>query len=129
MPDTDIDEADPSVLALIKAATGIVSLSSMLAEIAQLEAVRSVGLPSGLFADVAAKVLAGWRARAALESRSHLREHSDELTLTLLAALVHCRTWEITDALVTVHAIEARVDRRVTKQPVAEFKRVQGKEK
>lgn len=68
-----------------------------------------------------------------MESPSHLREHSDELTLTLLAALVYCRTWEVTDALVTlllriVHAIEARADRRVTKQLVAEFKRVQGKE-
>jgi hypothetical protein len=62
-----------------------------------------------------------------VESPSHLRGHGDELTVTLLAA------WEITDALVTlllrtVHAIEARADRRVTKQLVAEFKRAQGKE-
>ena len=53
--------------------------------------------------------------------------------MTLLAALVYCRTWEITDALVTlllraVHAIGARADRRVTKQLVAEFRRVHGKE-
>lgn len=131
--DTDVDDADPSVLALIKAATGNVSLSSMLMEISRLEAVRAIGLPAGLFADVAPKVLAGWRARAAVESPSHLRDHSVEVTLTLLAALVHCRSWEITDALVTlllrtVHAIEARADRRVTKQLVAEFRRVQGKE-
>lgn len=69
----------------------------------------------------------------AVESPSHLREHSGELTLTLLAALAYCRTWEVTDAPVTlllwiVHAIEARADRRVTKQLVAEFKRVYGKE-
>jgi TnpA family transposase len=133
VPDADVDEADPSALALIKASAGNVSLSSMLTEISRLEAVRAVGLPAGLFADVAPKVLAGWRARAAVESPSHLREHSDELTLTLLAALVYCRTSEVTDALVTlllriVHAIEARADRRVTKQLVAEFKRVHGKE-
>ncbi len=65
-----------------------------------------------MFADVAPKVLAAWRARAAVESPSHLRAHSVEVTLTLLAALVHCRSWEITEALVTlllrtVHAIEA----------------------
>jgi hypothetical protein len=131
--DTDVDDADPSVLALIKAATGNVSVSSMLTEISRLEAVRAIGLPAGLFADVAPKVLAAWRARAAVESPSHLRAHSVEVTLTLLAALVHCRSWEITDALVTlllctVHAIEARADRRVTKQLVAEFRRVQGKE-
>jgi hypothetical protein len=53
--------------------------------------------------------------------------------VTLLAALVYSRTWEITDALVTlllrvVHAIGARADRKVTKQLVAEFKKVHGKE-
>jgi hypothetical protein len=82
--DTDVDDADPSVLALIKAATGNVSLSSMLTEISRLEAVRAIGLPAGLFADVASKVLAAWRTRAAVESPSHLRDHSVEVTLTLL---------------------------------------------
>lgn len=64
-PDTDVDEADPSVLALIRAATGNVSLSSTLTEISRLEAVRAVGLPAGLLTDVTPKVLAAWRARAA----------------------------------------------------------------
>ncbi|WP_433258326.1 DUF4158 domain-containing protein [Streptosporangium sp. CA-135522] len=127
------EDADPSAWALIKASAGNVSLASMLTEVSRLEAVRAIGLPAGLSADVAPKVLAAWRARAAVESPSHLRDHSDELTVTLLAALVHCRAWEITDALVTlllrtVHAIQARADRRVTKQLVAEFKRVHGKE-
>jgi len=36
-------------------------------EIAKLEAVRAVGLPADLFADVAPKVLDGWRARAVKE--------------------------------------------------------------
>jgi TnpA family transposase len=113
-------EADPGLLALIKASAGNVSLASMLTEISRLEAVRAVGLPDGLFADVAPKVVAAWRARAAVESPSHLRDpRSDpDMTVTLLAALVYSRTWEITDALVTlllrvVHAIGARADRRV----------------
>ena len=46
---------------------------------------------------------------------------------------MYSRTWEVTDALVTlllrvVHAIGARADRKVTKQLVAEFKKVHGKE-
>jgi hypothetical protein len=50
-----------------------------------------------------------------------------------LAALVYSRTWETTDALVrlllrVVHAIGAQADRQVTKQLVAEFRRVHGKE-
>ena len=47
---------------------GNVSLESMLTEIDKLRAVRAVGLPPALFADVAPKVVAGWRARAAVES-------------------------------------------------------------
>lgn len=128
-------EADPGLLALIKASAGNVSLASMLTEISRLEAVRAIGLPDGLFADVAPKVVAAWRSRAAVESLSHLRDpRSDpDMTVTLLAALVYSRTWEVTDALVTlllrvVHAIGARADRRVTKQLVAEFKKVHGKE-
>jgi hypothetical protein len=43
-------------------------------------------LPGDLFADVAPRVLAGWRARVMVESPSHLRDHPEPLTLTLLAA-------------------------------------------
>jgi hypothetical protein len=49
------------VLGLIKSAPGSVTLDSMLAEIEKLEAVRAIGLPADLFADVAPRVLAGWR--------------------------------------------------------------------
>ena len=67
-------EADPGLLALIKASAGNVSLASMLTEISRLEAVRAIGLPAGLFADIAPRVVAAWRARAAMESPSHLRD-------------------------------------------------------
>jgi TnpA family transposase len=121
------------VLSLVKAVPGNVSLESMLTEIRKLRAVRAVGLPTGLFADIAPKVLAGWRTRAMVESPSHLREHSEPLMLTLLAALLHAREREITDTLVdlfvsTVHRIGARAERRVTEELVNAFKRVTGKE-
>jgi hypothetical protein len=110
------DEAD-SVLALVKSDPGNVSLESMLTEIKKLRAVRAIGLPPGLFADVAPRVLAGWRSRASLESPSHLRDHPVELRVTLLAALLHTREREITDTLVdllisTVHRINALSFRR-----------------
>ena len=44
---TKAGEADPGLLALIKASAGNVSLASMLTEIARLEAVRAIGLPAG----------------------------------------------------------------------------------
>lgn len=122
-----------TVLGSIKSAPGNVSLESMMTEISKLQAVRAVGLPVGLFADVAPKVLDGWRARAAVEAPSHLRRHAQPLTLTVLAALVHQREREITDTLVelliaTVHRIGARAERRVTNELINAFKRVTGKE-
>jgi hypothetical protein len=86
-----------------------------------------------VFADVAPKVVAAWRARAAVEAPSHLRDHPREVTLTLLAALIHCREREITATLVellisTVHRINARAEVRVTKELIKELTRVTGKE-
>lgn len=127
------DEIEDSVLALVKSHPGNVSLESMLTEIKKLRAVRAIELPAGLFADVAPKVLTEWRARAAVESPSHLRPHPDALKLALLATLLHTREREITDTLVdllisTVHRINARADRRVTQELVNAFKKVTGKE-
>lgn len=60
-------EDAPPVLGKIKESPANVSLETMLTEIDKLLAVR-VGLLADLFADVAPKVVAGWWARAAVES-------------------------------------------------------------
>jgi TnpA family transposase len=132
---TDETEDDPreSVLALIRSMPGNVSLESLRTEKRKLLAARGVGLPPRLFADVAPKVLAGWRGRCAVESPSHLRRRSADAACTLLAAYVHERTREITDELTelliaTVHRIDARAQKRVTEELVNAFKRVDGKE-
>jgi hypothetical protein len=108
----------------------------MLTEIRKLTAIRAVGLPPGLFADVAPNVMLGWRARAAVESPSHLRRrlpNSPQSAVTLLAALLAGREREVTDSLVdlliaTVHRIGARAERKVTGELVNAFRRVTGKE-
>src|SRR5664280_2626033 len=112
---------------------GNVSLETMLTEIDRLRAVRAIGLPAGLFDDVAPKIVDGWRARAAVEWPSHLREHPRPLRVTLLAALLSAREREITDTLVdlliaTVHRIGARAEKKVTEELVNAFRRVTGKE-
>lgn len=119
------------VLSGIKSVPGNVSLDSMLTEISKLRAVRTVGLPAGMFDDVSPKLVTAWRARAMVESPSHLRDHNEALRLTLMAALIHCREREITDTLVdlliaTVHRIGARADKKVTQELVNAFKRVTG---
>jgi len=119
----------PEVWAAIRADPGSVSLNTCKSERRKLDWIRAVGLPSGLFADIAPKIVAGWRARAAVESPSHLRnDHSDGVRWTLLAAYLHCREREITDGLVelliaTVHRINARAETRTREQFVADIAR------
>jgi hypothetical protein len=125
--------AGVDVFAAIRDEPGNVSVKTIGQETFKLGAIRAVGLPDGLFADVAPKVLAGWRARVAAEAPSHLRSHPHEVMVTLLAAYLYCRHREITDALAdlliaTVHRINARADTKVTSDFVAELKRVSGKE-
>lgn len=126
-------EGGSVVLASIRSDPGNVSLNTMLTEIAKLEAVREIGVPDEVFADIGPKIVKNWRSRAAVESPSHLRDHPQRVKLTLLAALLHCRRREITDTLVellnsTVHRINARAEVRVTNELIKEFKRVTGKE-
>jgi TnpA family transposase len=85
-----------------------------------------------VFAGIAANVVTAWRARAAVESPSHLARHDQPVRLVLLAALLHLREREITDTLVellnqTVHKINARAEKKVTDELVKEFKRVRNK--
>ncbi|MCM3885649.1 Tn3 family transposase [Frankia sp. R82] len=125
----DLEDDDADVLAAIKSDPGNVSLASMLTEIAKLEAVRAVALPAGVFAGVGPKAVAAWRARAGVESPSHLRAHPRPVRLVLLAALLHLREREITDTLVellnsTIHKINAHAEKTVTERFVREYKRI-----
>ncbi|MEO8969345.1 MAG: Tn3 family transposase, partial [Solirubrobacteraceae bacterium] len=127
------DDDEENLLGLIKAAPGNVSLETMLVEISKLEAIRAIGLPTGLFTGIDARIVAGWRARAAVESPVHLREHPQPTKLALLCALLYLREREVTDALAqllisTVHRINARSEDKVITELVKDFKRVTGKE-
>ncbi|MBW0106196.1 Tn3 family transposase, partial [Pseudonocardia sp. KRD-291] len=100
--------------------------------IAKLEAIRAIGLPPDALADVSARIMSGWRARAAVQAPSHFRDFAAATRWVLLTALLTEREREITDTLVellisTVHAINARADRRVTEEMVASFHRVRNK--
>ena len=121
------------VLGELKADPGRISLDSLLAEVDKLERIRSLGLPADLFADATDPVVGAWRARAAQEYPSDLRERPRQVRLTLLAALCWARTGEITDGLVElligiVHKIGTRAENRVEGELLADLRRVRGKE-
>lgn len=61
------------LFAVIREEPGNVSVKTIEREVSKLRGIRQVGLPGGLFADVAPKILASWRARVAAEAPSHLR--------------------------------------------------------
>src|SRR5450755_3250058 len=129
----DDNDQDENVLGLIKAAPGNVSLETMLVEISKLEAIRAIGLPARLFDGIDARIVAGWRARATVESPVHLREHPSATKLALLCALLYLREREVTDSLAqllisTVHRINAHAEQKVVAELVKDFKRVTGKE-
>ena len=103
--------AGVDVFAAIRDEPGNVSVKTIGQEAFKLGAIRAAGLPDDLFADVAPKVLAGWRARVAAEAPSHLRSHPPEIMVTLLAAYLYCRQREITDALTGHHPTHLAVRR------------------
>jgi hypothetical protein len=127
------NEEGTTLLAALKRDPGAVGLDSLLTEITKLTAVRQLGLPEGLFVDCSEKLLAAWRARAIKMYPSDFRDTSEDVRITLLAALCSSRQAEITDALVDllvalVQKINARAERRVERQLTAELKKVRGKE-
>ena len=75
----------------LKADAGAISLESVLTEIAKLERLRSLGLPTDVFRDVSLKVVERFRQRSAAEAPNELRAHAPAFArhvsrLTVLAA-------------------------------------------
>lgn len=135
--ESDSTESKPDALkraiwSTLKADPGRASTETMFEEIAKLEQLRALNLPSDLFANVPRKVLQGYRQRAAIEEPYELRRHPAALRLTLLSAYCHLRMQEISDTLVDVlleiiHRIGIRAEHKVEKELLEDFKRVTGK--
>jgi hypothetical protein len=132
VPEASGEEEEAFPLSLLRLDPGPVGVESALTEIAKLRSLRTIGLPSDLFAGYAPKLVERLRRRVAAESPSHIRQHPQAIRMTLLAALVFQRTQEVTDALVTlliqiVHRIGKRAERRVETAYLNDLKLVDGK--
>jgi TnpA family transposase len=119
-------------LYVLKADPGRVSLDSLLAEIAKLQAIRQVGLPGEVFGGVAPRLVARFRQRVAAAPPRELRAHAAPLRYALLAAFCHLRSQELTDNLVDlligiIHKIGVRAERKVEDEMIADLLRVPGK--
>jgi hypothetical protein len=116
----------------LKAEAGAIGLDSVLAEIAKLERLRSLGLPTDVFRGVSLNVVERFRQRSAAEAPNELRAHAPALRATLVASLCWLRQREVTDSLVdlliqVIHKINVRAEKRVEKELLDDFRRVTGK--
>ena len=121
-----------ALLNFVRGDPGRAGVASVARGLERLEAIRAVGLPANLFADVLPHEIELCRRRVAVQPPSDLRRLPEPARLAWLAAYAHLRGRTLTDNLVellveTVHAIGARAERRVEKQAIGELKRVTGK--
>jgi TnpA family transposase len=128
----DQSQFKQSVFNFLKTDPGRTSLKSIFSEVSKLQCLRELGLPTKLFTGVPLKIIAHYRRRASAETPRELRRHPAHIRYTLVAAFCWQRSQEITDSLVEllvqiVHRIHVNAERRVDKQLIEEFKRVDGK--
>jgi hypothetical protein len=108
------------------------TLKAVLKEIARLQQLCQVKLPPNLFDELTPRQVAAFRSRVYAESGAELRRHPPARRYPLLAAFCQSRSQEVADNLVesllqAIHRIGARAERRVDKEIIAEYKRVDGK--
>jgi TnpA family transposase len=122
----------PAVLMRLRSSPGRPSLAGIQDELAKLELIRNIALPSDLFDRVRPHDLERYRRRVAVEAPFELRRHPEPARLTWLAAFVHLRGRTLIDDLVdllieTIHHIGARAERRVERDMLNDLRRVSGK--
>jgi TnpA family transposase len=117
----------------LKADPGRLGLKSLLREIDKLHSIHQIQLPEDLFASYSPKLVEQYRRRASADLAGRLRRHPDAIRYTLLASFCHQRVQEITDSLVDlliqiIHRLSINAERRVERELIANFKRVNNKE-
>jgi hypothetical protein len=122
----------PAVLLRLRGSPGRPSLASIQNELAKLEVIRAIGLPTDLFDRLRPQDLERYQRRVAAEAPYELRRHPEPARLTWLGAFVHLRGRTLIDDLVdllieTVHRIGARAERRVERDMLNDLRRVAGK--
>ena len=126
------DDGDGTAYARLAADPGRAGLESLLAEIAKLERLRALALPSGLLHGLHPDQAKRFRRRAAVETAWELRRPPERIRLPLLAFWCAPREAEVVDGLVELliqvtHRITVKAERRVIDELVEEAREVRGK--
>jgi len=133
-PDDEEDERafQHSLFLSLKRDPARLSANAIIKEVEKLEVLQNVGLPEDLFDYITPRLIGKYRQRAAAEPPRELRNHSNSIKYTLLAAFCWQRRREVTDNLVDllkriVNKMNIRAESRVEAAYIADIKRVHGK--
>nr|WP_207726911.1 Tn3 family transposase [Anaerosolibacter carboniphilus] len=116
----------------LRADPGRIGLESVFREVTKLKTIQQLGLPNDLFNNIPQKVLKKYKQRAVAEDLRELRRHPEAVRYTLLSAFFWLRCREITDNLIElliqiIHRISVRAERKVDKELINDFRKVNGK--
>ena len=133
--ETEIDyntDGDAMSFSELRADPGRIGLESVFREITKLRTIQQLGLPDNLFNSVPNKIVKRYKLRAVSEKLPELRRHPEHVRYTILAAFFWLRCREITDNLIElliqiIHRISVRAEKRVEKELINDFRKVNGK--
>jgi TnpA family transposase len=116
----------------LRADPGRLGLESVYKEIAKLQTIQLLNLQDSLFNKIPTKILKKYKHRVVSEKLMELRRHPDKMRYSLLAIFFWLRKREITDNLIElliqiIHRIGVKAERKIDKELLNDFKKVNGK--
>ena len=122
-----------SDFATLRREAGPIGVQSILAEVDKLDRLRRIAPSPGLYLNVPAHQVRDLRQRASVAKSRELQRLPAVTRYAQVGAYLWSRAREVTDELVelliqVVHRINARAERRVTKEMIADLKKVRGKQ-
>ena len=116
----------------LKSNPGNISVDSVLKEIDKLKTIGQINIPDNLFNNISLNILRRYKLRVVSENLREIRRHPEPMRYTLLAIFFWLRSREITDGLIEllikiIHRIGVKAERKVDRELLNDFKRVNGK--
>lgn len=121
-----------TLLADLKLDAGARSVQTVKQEKAKLDVITALELPADLFRGVSPRLLRQFQRQVATEDMQGLQRHPDARRWTLLVAFCFVRRQEIIDTLAellldVVQHLGVKAERKVDRELMRDFKRVNGK--
>jgi hypothetical protein len=127
-----VEQDGSTAFARLRSDIGPARLESVLKEIAKLSELRDLALPKDILAGLIPELIDDYRQRVAREGTWELKRHPDWVRYPFLVFYCVPREAEVIDGLVellihVVHQIGARAERKVVKELINDFVKVNGK--